>query len=1551
MMKRFGILLLTLALLISSCPAAALAHTLLAISGDSGVQTDSLRGKTLSILGASISTYAGISNGAAADTSNATIGNNVAYYPNDTVSDVGPNDTWWMQAANDLGLRLLVNNAWSGSSLLHTRSGTVGAYVDRCVQLHDDTGDNAGEMPDIIGIQLGTNDYQYYKDTLGTADIDYDTLIMAHGDGTYSYAEPKTSLEAAAIVLHKISVRYPNAEVYYLNLSKRVDITENTKGVLEAFNEGLAAVCARFGAHIVDIYDSAITVEDFDTYIGDGRVHPNKMGMDAYTEAFKKAVLSNTAYQTESYTVSFDLKNVQADYGTNKLVLSGDSFNVHLTAPPCCDMNVRVTMGGKDITAQAYRDGTVTIEAITADVTISAESVYIPQSYRWVFDETDLVSDTGRGNQPNGLTKNAGSVTDGIFNTVRYALEKTVNLYHDQPWSVEWKSEGTWKNFSGSGGRLFTTTDVNAEYNARYIFKSVNSYLIAMGQKTTTGSHNYGIALSEYGIDGSQPHIYRLENRLFHDGSNMVYLFVDGQEIGPMNHYFVGTKDQGTTSDWLSGKDFAFPYIGTDTHGLNNCSIDYIQIWEGGPASAYQDKTISILGDSISTYTGVSDDASVNATLSGGAIYYTPGRWDVYREDTWWQQTIDALGMKLLVNNSWSGSSVLHTRRGTEGAYVDRCVQLHNDKTGEEPDIIVVYMGGNDFNYYQDTLGTADIDYNALITENPDGTFTYAEPVTTCEAYAILLHKMKIRYPEAEIYCMTSTPRRDPDKEDSYPDVGQPTAFNAERMQIAAHFGCIVVDIENCGISKEAEEFDKYIGDGRSHPNTEGMDLITQALISVMLGRETNLYDVSGEYAGVISDNSAAAAAAGLGYTATLTKAAGYSDMEVTVTMGGADVTETAYSNGTICIETVTGDIVISAAAERKPQNFRWEFKDSELVSVGETENELTKLAGTVTNGVLDGGRYQLEISVVLKHDRPWVLEWKCAEDWRGVVLSSNPPQLTPGRCYLSRTKGGQLCFGSWSGEQYNNYGVVLSALDSQTHTYRLENHITADGSNMVWLYVNGIEIGPMNNYFIGSKNQNTTSDWVSDRDFVFSYIGSDSTPLNNCALDYIQVSECVHSYKNCTCTACGTEHPNMANFEGKVISVLGDSISTFAGYIPVADGFNLEHLARYPQSNLLTDVNETWWMQVITELGGKLGINDSWRGATVSGAVPVTTGTTGENAAMSNLTRLQNLGANGTPDVILFYGGTNDLAHVAKIGSFDPDTAPVAVDLTTKKWDNLADAYVYTLLRLRHYYPDAAIIAMLPTYTKSYYSTDKLAQANAVLAQVCDHYGVNYVDLRYCGISVDDLPDGIHPNAAGMDYITESVVDVLLNECEMEAGEHVVHSVTHELTSAESSLGYYKGVTHGKSFVTTITGEDVTVSVTMGGVDITDTVYANGVVTIAEVTDDIIITAKGRVKTIYEDHLQQLPEEICAGTNLWAALERDAEYYTVNGWGIHSSGTVYSVTFPVGDGDKILATSFGAAGKNGGSINGIRVTWFDEDGVLKSVSADKVYDEFSANG
>lgn len=53
-------------------------------------------------------------------------------------------------------------------------------------------------------------------------------------------------------------------------------------------------------------------------------------------------------------------------------------------------------------------------------------------------------------------------------------------------------------------------------------------------------------------------------------------------------------------------------------------------------------------------------------------------------------------------------------------------------------------------------------------------------------------------------------------------------------------------------------------------------------------------------------------------YTTTITAQSGYSLLSVTVTMGGTDITSTAYSSGVVTIAEVTGDIVISATSDEQ---------------------------------------------------------------------------------------------------------------------------------------------------------------------------------------------------------------------------------------------------------------------------------------------------------------------------------------------------------------------------------------------------------------------------------------------------------------------------------------------------------------------------------------------------------------------------------------------------------------------------------------------------------
>ena len=103
-------------------------------------------------------------------------------------------------------------------------------------------------------------------------------------------------------------------------------------------------------------------------------------------------------------------------------------------------------------------------------------------------------------------------------------------------------------------------------------------------------------------------------------------------------------------------------------------------------------KKISILGDSVSTYKGVSNDTSANKSL-----FYNPYfHW--YQEPfpldcTYWKRVIDAFGLELCVNNSWSGGNL--SGADDENSGVNRANELARDD-GTSPDIVIVFMGLND---------------------------------------------------------------------------------------------------------------------------------------------------------------------------------------------------------------------------------------------------------------------------------------------------------------------------------------------------------------------------------------------------------------------------------------------------------------------------------------------------------------------------------------------------------------------------------------------------------------------------------------------------------------------------------------------------------------------------------------------------------------------------------------------------------------------------------------------------------------------------------------
>lgn len=214
----------------------------------------------------------------------------------------------------------------------------------------------------------------------------------------------------------------------------------------------------------------------------------------------------------------------------------------------------------------------------------------------------------------------------------------------------------------------------------------------------------------------------------------------------------------------------------------------------------------------------------------------------------------------------------------------------------------------------------------------------------------------------------------------------------------------------------------------------------------------------------------------------------------------------------------------------------------------------------------------------------------------------------------------------------------------------------------------------------------------------------------------------------------------------GTGVSVLGDSLSTFEGSTAY------DSSCSYYNSSIM-DVKDTWWMQFILQNGFKLDVNDSIGGSRVTwdGAAEDDAYHLGEHYAISSEERIRKLGTNGTPDVILVFGGMNDLLSggTVNLGSYSKELIPGKVD-------DFADAYYTMLFRLKYYYPDAKIICMIPYDT--IYAGEGMTDACAnIISNLCTEFGAVCVDLRKASIQAEeDLrpEDYIHLNTQGMDKV-----------------------------------------------------------------------------------------------------------------------------------------------------------------------------------------------------
>ena len=119
------------------------------------------------------------------------------------------------------------------------------------------------------------------------------------------------------------------------------------------------------------------------------------------------------------------------------------------------------------------------------------------------------------------------------------------------------------------------------------------------------------------------------------------------------------------------------------------------------------------------------------------------------------------------------------------------------------------------------------------------------------------------------------------------------------------------------------------------------------ATFDVTVTHAVRQYTITNNLTEATNSNNATAINEETAYTATLTANSGYVLSDVTVTMGGTDITETAYDSGTITIASVTGDIVITAVAVEDvgwiadvPYDIQWTNGKSLDTSTGMEKDE-----------------------------------------------------------------------------------------------------------------------------------------------------------------------------------------------------------------------------------------------------------------------------------------------------------------------------------------------------------------------------------------------------------------------------------------------------------------------------------------------------------------------------------------------------------------------------------------------------------------------------------
>lgn len=221
--------------------------------------------------------------------------------------------------------------------------------------------------------------------------------------------------------------------------------------------------------------------------------------------------------EVTTYTIAYELVNITSNSSVFS-VNEGASYSATLTAAGGYTLDgatVSVTMGGADITADVYADGTVSIPAVTGDIAIIVSAVQVEQEAETVLPADGLLDFFDLRNAAP-----VDGVLTGANGGILYGVGGTFDDYgqHDNMYSMTYNPDGEktakalgmnvtvctmaygnkncfiWYDHAGSPTNLANTTTVNP----KYVKTDGSASRAGTFSLSTAGAYNFiAISISE----------------------------------------------------------------------------------------------------------------------------------------------------------------------------------------------------------------------------------------------------------------------------------------------------------------------------------------------------------------------------------------------------------------------------------------------------------------------------------------------------------------------------------------------------------------------------------------------------------------------------------------------------------------------------------------------------------------------------------------------------------------------------------------------------------------------------------------------------------------------------------------------------------------------------------------------------------------------------------------------------------------------------------------------------------------------------------------------